>query len=307
MDLAIDMHWALSNRTIRPGGTGGVQTEMNGTGAVQQVGQSVAPSDRVSEELKRILKSKRFRRSERMRRYLEFLVGYCLEHRRAPSAREIGENVFDRPDLDSRTDPIIRVEAARLRRFLNDYAAGEGASDPLVISLSSPGYAPVIRKNTRQAASDEASTRAEHSRSVAVLPFVNMTNDPNQEVFCEGVKEELVTALSRHEDVKVLSRASTLQFNGPCDIRQVGGELGVSAVIEGSVRVVDDHVRVTAQLTDTHDGFHLCSETFDAELEQSFNLQERLATQIAAMTRETLPEVDDEAHEHGIESVTKTA
>lgn len=267
---------------------------MQETAAAAAFAPSVAPPETVAGQLRRILESKGFRRSERMRRYLEFLVGYCLEHGTAPSARQIGKNVFDRPDLDSRTDPIIRVEARRLRKLLDEYAAGEGAADPLIISLSSPGYIPVIRKAPRTKASGEAGAPSDHCRSIAVLPFINLTNDPNQEVFCESVTEELIIALTRLEDLRVASRTSTLQYKGPCDIREVGGELGVCAILEGSVRIVDDRVRVTAQLINSQDGFHLWSENFDAGFEDSFELQEQFATQIAAMTRENLPAIDEE-------------
>jgi TolB-like protein len=115
-----------------------------------------------------------------------------------------------------------------------------------------------------------------------------MTNDPNQEIFCNSITEELITALTRMDGLQVASQTSVFQYKSPRDIREIGKDLGVSAVLEGSVRMINERMRVTAQLCNAADGFHLCSETFDVKFEQDFAFQERLATAIATMTHSRL-------------------
>jgi TolB-like protein len=238
----------------------------------------------IQRQLERILSSTRFHRSERMGRFLKVLVESALEHDTTPTAQEIAVAVFDRPDLNSRTDPIVRVEARRLRKVLAEYYESEGANDPIRISLPSPGYQPRFTRNVEETSTGNVGGRNARSNSIVVLPFLNMTNDPSQEAFCDGVTEELINALTRIDDLKVASRTSAFQYKEARDIREIGKELGVSAVLEGSVRVAEQRVRVTAQLSSASDGFHLWSETFDATFEQGFALQEQLAKAIARMT-----------------------
>ncbi|HLH41318.1 MAG TPA: hypothetical protein VKX39_19380 [Bryobacteraceae bacterium] len=229
----------------------------------------------VRRQLEKILSSARFRRCERMSRFLRVLVEYVLENDGAPTARDIAARVFDKRDFDSRIDPIVRVEARRLRKLLSEYYESEGARDHIVIALPRGAYRPSF---TRQ------SVRSVALKSIAVLPFVNMTNDESREAFCEGVTEELINALTRMDDLKIAARTSAFQYKDPHDVRDIAKDLGVAAVMEGSVRVADDKIRVTAQLSDAADGFHLWSETFDAAFEETFLLQEQLARQIAAIT-----------------------
>lgn len=249
---------------------------------------NVSPSE-IQAELDQILLAARFRRSRRMSRYLSVLVKHAIADGSPLGAKEIAAEVFDRDNLDPRTDPIVRVEARRLRRLLDEYYSNEGIHDPVFISLPNPGYQPRFTRNPqiiRRSSSCETGEKNAKSdaKSIAVLPFVNMTNSTEHEAFCDGVTEELINALTRIDNLKVASRTSAFQYKDPRDIRDIGRQLGVSAILEGSVRMTDDRIRVTAQLSSADDGFHLCSETFDADFEQSFALQERLATAIAEMT-----------------------
>jgi adenylate cyclase len=247
----------------------------------------------VQRELEKILSSARFRRSERMRTFLRSVVLHALESDTPLTAQQIAAEVFDRHNFDSQSDPIVRVEARRLRRLLTEYYSTEGAWDPLIISLPTPGYQPRFTRGSSQDQGDHALTAGMNGHnkavhSIAVLPFLNMTNDPHQEAFCEGITEEVINALTHLNDLKVVSRTSAFQYKQPHDIRDIGQELGVTAVLEGSVRRAEDQVRVTAQLSSVSDGFHLCSATFDATFEESFALQEELANAIANMTGEKL-------------------
>ena len=105
--------------------------------------------------------------------------------------------------------------------------------------------------------------------SIAVLPFVNMSADPEQEYFCDGLAEELIDALARLEGLRVVARTSAFQFKGQAkDLRQVGEQLNVKTVLEGSVRKAGNRIRINAQLINASDGYHLWSERFDRELDE---------------------------------------
>ena len=115
-------------------------------------------------------------------------------------------------------------------------------------------------------------------QSIAVLPFVNMSNDPEQEYFSDGLSEELLTLLSKIPELKVIGRTSSFSFKGKNeDLRIIGEKLGVANILEGSVRKEGNKIRVTAQLIRTADGFHLWSEKYDRDLEGIFKLQDEIA------------------------------
>jgi adenylate cyclase len=117
--------------------------------------------------------------------------------------------------------------------------------------------------------------------SIAVLPFTNLSGDPAKDYFSDGMSEELLNLLARIPGLQVAARTSAFAYKGKnIDIRQVGEELGVETVLEGSVRQAGDKVRVTAQLIDTETGFHLWSETYDRELKDIFAVQDEIAQAI---------------------------
>ena len=117
--------------------------------------------------------------------------------------------------------------------------------------------------------------------SIAVLPFTNMSGDPEQEYFSDGITEDIITELSRFHSLFVIARNSSFTFKGRAvDIKQVGRELGVHYVAEGSVRRSNNRVRVTAQLVDAHSGAHLWAERFDRELADVFEVQDEVTRHI---------------------------
>ena len=127
------------------------------------------------------------------------------------------------------------------------------------------------------------------SRAIAVLPFVNMSGDPGQEFFSDGMTEEITSALAKVPNLQVIARTSAFQFKGQNrDVRVVGQTLGVSHLIEGSVRRADERVRITAQLVRTDDGRHLWAESYDRRLTDIFAIQEEIAQAIAAALRAPL-------------------
>jgi adenylate cyclase len=125
--------------------------------------------------------------------------------------------------------------------------------------------------------------------SIAVLPFQNMSGDPEQEYFADGMVEEIITALSRVRWLFVIARNSSFTYKGQAiDVKQVGRELGVRYVLEGSVRKAAGRVRITAQLIDTHSGRHLWAEHFDGSLEDVFDLQDKVASNVAGVIEPAL-------------------
>src|SRR5438309_2073302 len=125
--------------------------------------------------------------------------------------------------------------------------------------------------------------------SIAVLPFANMSGDPEQEYFADGMVEEIITALSRIRWLFVIARNSTFTYKGRAvDVKQVGRELGVRYVLEGSVRKGGNRVRITAQLIDSTNGAHLWADRFDGLLEEVFELQDRVAISVAGVIEPTL-------------------
>jgi adenylate cyclase len=125
--------------------------------------------------------------------------------------------------------------------------------------------------------------------SVAVLPFENMSGDPEQEYFADGMVEEIITALSRIRWLFVIARNSTFTYKGQAiDVKQVGRELGVRYVLEGSVRKAGGRVRITAQLIEAATGAHLWADRFDGSLEDVFELQEQVAISVAGVIEPAL-------------------
>ena len=118
---------------------------------------------------------------------------------------------------------------------------------------------------------------------IAVLPFTNMSGDPEQEYFSDGMTEEIITRLSMNPGLSVIARNSTFIYKGkPVKVQEVGQELGVRYVVEGSVRKADNMVRITAQLIDATTEGHLWAKTYDREFKDIFNLQDEIAQQIVA-------------------------
>ena|GEM_PF-298926 len=123
-------------------------------------------------------------------------------------------------------------------------------------------------------------------KSIAVLPFHNMSSDPENEYFSDGMTEEIITRLSKIRELKVASRSTVLRYKGSgIDPRDVGRDLGVGSVLEGSVRKLGNRVRITAQLINAADGFHLCSEVYDRNLDDVFKIQDEVSERIAEVLR----------------------
>jgi len=153
--------------------------------------------------------------------------------------------------------------------------------------ILSPGRDAALVEAATQAATEQAVevealikpvAPAERDKSIAVLPFVNMSDDASNEYFSDGISEEILNALAKVKELKVAGRTSSFAFKGKNqDLRKIGETLGVRNILEGSVRKSGGKVRITAQLVKVDDGFHLWSETYDRELNDVFAIQDEIA------------------------------
>ena len=149
--------------------------------------------------------------------------------------------------------------------------------------LGEAGDAGTVATETAQnmAAAEAQEPEADGPKSIAVLPFDNMSSDPDQEYFSDGISEELLNGLAKIKELQVAARTSSFAFKGDNqDIRNIGNKLNVDTVLEGSVRKAGNRVRITAQLINVEDGYHLWSETYDRELNDIFAIQDEISAAI---------------------------
>ncbi|HWA33264.1 MAG TPA: hypothetical protein VG737_03995, partial [Cyclobacteriaceae bacterium] len=143
-------------------------------------------------------------------------------------------------------------------------------------------------------------------KSIAVLPFADMSPSHDQEYFCDGVAEEIINVLAQVRGLKVIARSSSFQFKGRNeDLKKVGQLLGVSSVLEGSIRKSSEKIRVTAQLINTSDGSHLWSKTFERTASDIFSIQDEIAAAISESLEATLSPSDKEIRERWDEAAWK--
>ena len=256
-------------------------------------------SDRkaVRDQLDRILQSRTFQQSRRRQRFLEYIVDETLAGRgERLKGYSIALAVFDRTEtFDSNIDPVVRMEAGRLRDRLREYYETDGRGDLIRIDLPKGTYtpqfefrhegAPQIAREKGRPTHEVSSTVA----SVAVLPFNDLSANQNLNYLGDGVAEDIITALSRFPDLVVVARSSSFTYKDKAiDVRQVGKELGVDYVVEGSVRKDGDKLRIVSQLIDTKNGEHVWAERFDRVGTDAWALQDEVTGMIvSAMTGDT--------------------
>jgi serine/threonine protein kinase/tetratricopeptide (TPR) repeat protein len=186
--------------------------------------------------------------------------------------------------------------AGELVRALSVYSSGEPAtrSDRATPQRATPAAPERISYNTPAAASRVV--REVEQASIGVLPFANMSNDPENEYFSDGITEEILNALMRIPALKVAARTSSFALKGKSlDISEIGERLKVKTVLEGSVRRVNQRVRITAQLINAADGYHLWSERYDRDVEDVFAIQDEIARTIVDRLKVKLGSAEYEA------------
>ena len=244
----------------------------------------------IRKQLDRILHSGPFRQSQRRRRFLEYIVNETLAGRSDRlKGYSVALEVFGRSEnFNPVVDPVVRVEAARLREKLREYYGADGRSDPIRIDLPKGTYMPQIEfrhDDARRSARQVPPTQEVSSTipSVAVLPFDDLSADHSLTYLGEGVAEDIITALSCFPDSAVVSRTSSFAYKGKAvDIRQIGKELGVGYVVEGSVRKEGNKLRIVSQLIDTRNGEHVWAERFDRSGVDPWSLQDEVTGMIVS-------------------------
>src|SRR3954463_41354 len=232
--------------------------------------------DAVRDHLDRVLASPTFQQGDRLKRFLKFIVLEAVAGRRHELKEYvIGVQVFGKEDtFDPRTDPIVRVQARRLRAKLVRYYREEGRADETVIELPKGGYAPVFKQRDTPVLVKRSVAAALVSRNtIAVLPFADHSVEHDLGYFCHGIREETVHHLTRFASLRILASDEP---------RVTGDKTDAALIIGGSVRRSGQRLRLTAQLIDGATGCYIWSESVDALVGELFAAQERVAAAVAA-------------------------
>jgi TolB-like protein len=188
------------------------------------------------------------------------------------------------------SDSALTTRLNAVRKAVND----SGAAQRVIRTLARKGVrfvAEVTEDGILEppAAAPKPSLALTDKPSIAVLPFANLSGDPEQEYFADGMAEEIITALSRIRWLFVIARNSSFTYKGQViDVKRVGRDLGVRYVLEGAVRQAGDRVRITAQLIDATNGAHLWADRFDGSLQDVFELQDNVAASVAGVIEPAL-------------------
>ncbi len=206
-------------------------------------------------------------------RTLDLLI-YLIEHRdRAISKDELQNEVWG----TIVTDAALARAVMKARKALGD----SSQSPEIVKTVRGHGYRFVAHLETSAVPSDVDRPTTPDKRSIAVLPLANMSDDPANEFFSDGIAEEILNLLARLPDLRVASRTSSFSLrNTDLDIRAIADKLGVDYVLEGSVRRAGDRVRITAQLIDAAKDAHVLSEVYDRQLDDIFAVQAEIAAEV---------------------------
>lgn len=262
-------------------------------GKKKSTGSLPVSSGEVRAELQKILASGIFANAERMKRFLRCIVEETLRGKGDElNEHLLGVEVYDRDErFDPRVDSIVRVDAARLRSKLREYYGSEEKSGPIRIEIPKGTYKPRFEKShtDSRAAAKQYSKSQPVVRTIAVLPFADLSPQRDQEYFADGVAEELMFALSRVPNLRVVSQTSVFAFKGKgLDLREIGRKLDVESVMEGSVRKTDQRLRIMVQIADVATGFHTWSDVFTCELRDVFSIQEEISKSVAEALRVTV-------------------
>jgi TolB-like protein len=267
------------------------------------------------EELERVLASPGFARNERLSKFLRYIVERHVEGRDDELKESlIGIHVFGRaPGYDPKKDPIVRTEATRLRARLSEYYLRVGKDNPVMIELPRGGYVPVflpLQTDLKKPAARRFENRwllpagiaavlaiatlilgwwrlhSAQPLTIAVLPLDNLSLDPANDYFSDGLTDELIRNLSLIEGLAPRSRTSSFAFkNKPRNLHEVASELHADYILEGSVLRAGQRLRIDAQLIRASDDFPVWSERFDRELTDLVAIQDEIARGIVNSLR----------------------
>lgn len=273
----------------------------------------------VLEALQRITASARFERARRAAAFLHYVTTLAASGRSGEIKESvIALEVFERADYDPKTESLVRVEASKLRRLLDDYYREEGQHERLRISIPKGGYVPVIQYQESAAAPVTVpaahpwrlwaasalacavllvvglywrqASAASHPKPLflAVMPFADLSATPDPR-FADGLMVELLSRLAGTDNIHVASRTAVSRFPpGKRELKELRGALGVDAVLDGSVRINGGDVRVTVQLVDAESGYPLWSDSLDYHNMAQLDVQRTMADAVAKSIRNDL-------------------
>lgn len=237
-------------------------------------------------QLEKILGSSVFRRCARMARFLRMIVEKALAGEAAELKEySIGVEVYEKEiGFDPRVDSIVRVEARRLRRKLGEYYKAEGEFDPILISIKEGSYIPVFRERLETPDLERSGLEINllsRVQTLAVLPFSSFASERDVRSICHALTEELISAFARTLKVRVVPYRSVCRFRGiASDVRQIGSELNVAAVVEGRIRRAGARLRVTVSLINVADGLTSWSQVYEPMAKRVALLQGELSEDI---------------------------
>lgn len=255
-------------------------------------------AEAIRAQLQRILANDAFSNAPILSRFLHYVVECCIDGQATPPKEyTIGVEVLQRGEtFDPTVDTIVRVHARRLRTRLAKYYQNEGRADPLRITIPKGRYqAEIVARAAAEAASASAGSSSDAGSihyTICVLPFVNMSGDSEQDYFSDGITEDIMTDLSKISALSIIPRNSAFEFKGKhVDIARIVRELKVSHVLQGSVRMADGRVRISAQLIDGVSNDHVWVERYDRDDSDYFELQDEISQAIVnALKLQLLPE-----------------
>jgi serine/threonine-protein kinase len=242
--------------------------------------------DKAASQLNRILASKAFRQADRLKRFLGFIVEETIAGR-GERLKEfvVGVEVFGKDDsFDPRNDPIVRVQARRLRSQLTRYYREEGQEDDLAIELPKGGYAPIFRPLKVAHAKRPIAPVLVSRNTVLVLPYADHSAAGDQEYFCLGITQEIIHALAGVEAIRLVAWSGSGSADPP-DIREIAERFNAAMIVSGAVRKVDDDVRITTNLIDAQSGCYVWSGAIERKMENIFALQQEVADAVAAQLK----------------------
>ena len=238
----------------------------------------------VRQELNRVLISKSFRQVNRLPRFLTFIVEETLAGR-GDLLKEypVGVEVFGKDSsFDPRMDPIVRVQARRLRMRLAAYYQEEGLADELIIELPKGGYAPVFRRVEGGPKKRPLVAALVSRNTVAVQPFADQSALGDAGPFCDGLTHEIIHALIQVESIMVVAHSSG------SDSPDAAAGPSAAMIVSGSVRKSKDMLRITTHISDAVRGCYVWSESIDRKLVDSFEIQEEVARSVVRTLRTEL-------------------
>lgn len=260
---------------------------LEGTGIDRTTPDWKSPSSQDTlQQLTKILESRVFKKSERMRRFLRFIVEMTLAGKQSQIGEySLGLEVYDRTDeFDPRLTSIVRVDAARLRSKLREYYETEGKVDFVHIEIPKGTYIPVVANKSVARSCDPKiqASPVRPGRAIAIMPFLDLSPQRDQWQFGRGLLEELALSLSRIPRLSVVSSISVLALKRRrLDVPRIGRRLGLDVIIEGSIRKSNNKFRITVRLTDASTGYQLWSEAFERKTGEVLSLQKEIATLVS--------------------------